>query len=264
MRILLSLLLWFCLPSLVAAQSIWRMPYQPNQIVLETVLPTYDTDRFEGLTGAAYLTGTWSANDNIEAVAELPVARAQTPGQSGTVLGSPYVGLGLVSSEMPLMLEVGARLPLGTDNALAREAATEVTEPGRTRAFLLNERGVSALGNMSVYLSRRTSFRFRAGLVYGASEEADGSIDKNLRFRYAAQWWRIGDRFGAGFTFTGVAELNDRGSYGSNSLHHLGTSLFVRVGPAHVGVVGGLALDSALRDIAPGFVGLTLSTSYDS
>lgn len=260
MRLIFPLCILLLMPLTVAAQSVWRVPYQPNHVVLETVAPTYEADRFEGLTGAAFLTATGSITENIEAIAEVPFARAVTSGATTTTLGNPYVGIGLSSTRRPLLVEIGGRLPLASNN-VAREATMQTADPGRTAAFGRNERSASLLTNYSFFLSRRTSLRLRAGAVLAAFDTPSGNAETDFRVRYSAQWWRLGDRFGLGLTVTGRAVLSDAGSLGDTSLHHVGTTALVRLGPAHVGVLAGLSLDTVVRDVAPGFLGLTVSTS---
>ena len=262
MRLVLPLLLWMLLPVTLLGQSLWRVPYQPSQVVLETIVPQYETDQFEGGTGAAFLTGTFMLSSNLEGVVELPLARATAPSTSSTALGNPYVGVGIASTTMPFLVEVGARLPLGGDT-VAREAVTGITDPGRTSAFGRNERSASALVNVGLFLWPNTSLRLRGGGSYAIFDKPAGDIDRDVRLHYGAQLWRNGEFLIIGLTFTGTAIPWDAGSYGANSRHHLGATTLLDVDPIAVGPLVGVSLDTVVRDVAPYFVGLTLSINYN-
>ena len=257
----LPLLLWCLLPAIAPGQSLWRIPYQPNQVVLETVVPQYETDRFEGGTGAAFLTGTYSLSSHIEGVVELPLSHATAPSTSSTALGNPYVGLGIASTTLPILVEVGARLPLG-DDSIAREAATGITDPGRTAAFGRNERSLSALLNVGIFLWPNTSLRLRGGSTYAIFDDAADAIDRDVRLHYGAQLWRQGEPLTIGLTFTGVGVPSDAGSFAANSRHHLGATVLLDFDSIALGPFIGVSLDKTVRDVAPYFVGLTLSLSH--
>ncbi|PSQ96515.1 MAG: hypothetical protein BRD53_03875, partial [Bacteroidetes bacterium SW_7_64_58] len=102
-----SLLLAVLLGSVLApvqAQTIWSRPYEPNQIALEAFVPELPNDDASGRSGATFLTVTRSLSENIELMAELPVARYAADNSSAAAVGTPYVGVGRSSTSAPVLL----------------------------------------------------------------------------------------------------------------------------------------------------------------
>lgn len=251
-----------------AAQTIWTRPYEPTQVGVEVFAPQFENDDVAVASGAAYLTATYSLNDNLELVGELPAARYVADTDAGRVsestLGNPYLGLGLSSASIPLLVELGARLPLASDNLAATTGS--LTDVGRTDAFTPDETLLSLFLNYRFPLfGRQTSLRLRPGLTYAEfpRTNADGTdgTEQDLRFNYHAQLWREGDTVLLGLALTGRAVLTTPGTFGTNSIHHLNASAILDFETVQPGLVVGLSLDNVVRDTAPLFFGLTLSTS---
>lgn len=260
MRIFTAVFLFFGLLAVPAdGQTIWSRPYEPNQIVVEAVVPDPPDDA-SLLSGATFLTGTVSLSDNIELAAELPVARYGSTADgiaSSSALGNPYLGFGFSSASFPLLVQVGARLPLAPTNAAARLGTT--TDMGRTSAFHPEELVLSTLLNGRLRIGRNSTFRVRTGIEYGSRPGAGSGTDRDWRMLYEGQFWRQGDRLITGFSVTGRAALSKpRGTQ-----HHAALSVMANWRRVQPGLVVGTALNDLFRegDVAP-FVGLTLSVSY--
>jgi len=260
-----------CLVLLLAAvagctygQSIWPRPYEPNQVAVEWVAPTFENDAISALTSATFVTATTSLSSNVELVAELPVAyySADSTGASlsTSALGNPYLGVGLSSTSRPFLLELGVRLPLAPDNAATTAGA--FTDPGRSDAFRHDERSVSALLNWRFPLGRRTSFRLRSGPSLAAFPDGTGGTDREFRLHYSGQLWRDGDRLIVGLTGTGRLNLSRSGSFPTKAQHHLAASVMANFDRVQPGVLLGYALDPDTQDAASFLVGVTVSVSY--
>ncbi|MFB6278879.1 MAG: hypothetical protein ABEK75_05200, partial [Salinibacter sp.] len=195
-----------CAPA--PAQTIWSRPYQPNQIAVETLVPERPAATTSVGSGALFLTLTRSLNNNVELVTELPVARNGGTGSSTTVVGNPYVGLGLSSGTLPLLLELGVRIPAVPTNAA--QAVGRQADLGRTAAFRDESISGSALLNGRVPLGRNTSLRLRVGLTYGsASADSASTNEQRWGIPYSAQLWQEGERFWTGLSIVGRPTLTD-------------------------------------------------------
>ena len=104
----------------LAAQSLWLGPDR-RVILLEVFHPTFTGSALEFPSFAAYLTGRLAVSEDLALQVELPVAHAKLTAiladLSETGIGSPYVGLVLRRPGSRAWGEVGARIPISTDNA---------------------------------------------------------------------------------------------------------------------------------------------------
>lgn len=259
MRIFL-LLLVFALSALPAeGQTIWSRPYEPNQFAVEVIAPDAPGDA-SALSGATFVTGTFSINNNIEFAAELPMARygATADGVSSrTALGNPYVGFGFSSTTLPVLVQVGARLPVAPSNAATRLG--EAADVGRTPAFRPEEFAPSLLLNGRLSIGRNSTLRLRTGAQYASRPRTGGGTDRDWRLLYESQIWREGDRLLTGFSVAGQATLTKpRGTR-----HHAAISIMGNWRRVQPGLVTGMSMNDLFLDgdFSP-FVGLTLSITY--
>lgn len=246
-----------CLPA--TGQTLWSRPYQPNQITVETIVPDAEGAAF--FSGATFITGTASLSENIELMAELPIAQFQPSGNgaSTSTIGNPYVGLGLSSTATPVLLEVGARIPAASSNRAAGIGAA--TDIGRTSAFVPDEFSLSALLNGRYSLGRQSSIRLRTGFAYGSRPSPSGSDARRTRWQmhYEAQIWRESTPLLTGLSLLGRHRLDSPGT----SEHLLSLSVMADWSRLQPGVFAGASLNDLFQEgtISP-LVGLTLSISY--
>lgn len=248
----------------VDAQTVWTRPYQHNQVSVELIGPQFENDGIDPTSGAAYLSATRSLTDNIELVAELPVARLDSAGTSESVIGNPYIGVGFSGSRTPFLIELGLRFPVLDDPGAAAFAGS-FTDVARTRAFQFDETLISGLANWRVRLGQASSLRLRGGAVYAEfPNRVDGRrrVEQDVRLKYNAQYWYEGDRTILGLTLAGQGTLTAPGGYGSKSRHWLVGTIIGDFDVVRPGLLIGVSLDEIVRDTAPIFIGLTLSTSY--
>ena len=260
----LCAILWAALAGPAAAQTVWTRPYQNNQISVEAITPAFKDDAIAWTSGAAYLSGTFSLNENVELVGELPVARIDSGGVTESVIGNPYVGVGLSGTRTPFLFELGARLPLLDDPGPAAGAGS-FTDVARTRAFQPDETVLSALANWRFEIDRATSLRVRAGGVYAAFPNVVNGrqrTERDVRLTYNAQLWHEGNRTTLGLTFAGKGTLTAPGSYGQKSRHWFAGTVIGNFDVVRPGLLVGVSVDSEVRDVAALFFGLTLSTTY--
>jgi hypothetical protein len=258
--VLLTLLLGLC-PLLADAQTLWSRPYEPNQVTVEALVP--DAADGAGLpTGATFVTATASITENIELSTELPIAHyrpASGGGGSATALGNPFVGLGFSSTRVPLLFQLGARIPNAPSNA-----ATPIgsgTDVGRSPAFVPDEFSLTGLLNGRREIGQQSTARARVGLGYASrpSPLPAGDRRRDWRMHYDLQFWQERGWLLTGLTLTGRALLTSPGT----TQHHATLSVmgdWTRVQP---GLLVGTSLNDLVQDgtFVP-FGGLTLSVSY--
>jgi hypothetical protein len=253
--------------SSASAQTVWPPPYRPNQISVEGVAPVFSDESVAFPSGGGYLTLTRSITENVELVGELPAARYAADTDSGSVsqttLGNPYLGLGLTSRDVPLLVEVGVRLPVASGNAAA--LAGRLSDAGRTQAFLPETELLSGFANTRLEFGDDSSLRLRAGLSLSAFSTffATGSTkEREANAHYQGQYWSEGDRFITGLGFVGRTRIFGKDPYGSRSQHHVVASFIANTPGVRPGVFIGIPVEESTRDVAPVFFGVTLSTSY--
>lgn len=260
MRVLLTACLLGLLALPVQAQTLWSRPYEPNQLAIEVLVPEAGDDA-SALTGATFVTGTVSLSENVELAAELPVARyrpSATGARTSTALGNPFVGVGLSSTRIPLLFQLGARLPV----ADANRATTigQATDVGRTPAFHPEEFALSGLANGRLEVGRYSTLRVRTGLEFGSRPAPTGTDRRqSWRILYDAQLWREGDRLITGLSVTGRTRLSRPGT----SAHHALLSVMGNWNVVQPGLLAGTSLNDLFRrGTWTPIVGLTLSVSY--
>lgn len=260
MRVLLLALTLSLFSAPVAGQSIWTKPYEPNQVAVETIIPDAAPDE-SALSGATFVSATASLSENVELGAELPVAQYRpSSGASTSALGNPFVGLGMSSTNVPVLVQVGLRIPVAPANrATSFGMASDI---GRTTAFQPEAVSFSTLFNGRRDLGRTASLRVRTGIEFSSRPPQTSGAETRIqswRLYYDAQLWRDGDRVLTGLSFTGRALLNSPGLTSHNvALSFMGN--WNRIQPGLL--VGTSVNDLFLRGELTPFVGLTLSISY--
>lgn len=261
MRVFALALLFGMLVVPADGQTIWSRPYEPNQVTVEAIVPDASDDA-SVLSGASFLTGTLSVNDNVELAAELPLARygaSSNNASSASAVGNPYLGFGLSSQRIPFLFQIGARIPAAPSNAAA--AIGETANIGRTSAFNPDEFTLSGLLNGRFSIGRHTSLRLRTGLGYASSPPPDTTSGRNQDWRmyYDAQIWGEGDRLITGLSVTGRATLTTPG----DTQHHAVLSLMGNWHRVQPGLVAGTSLNDLFQAGAfVPFAGFTLSINY--
>ncbi|MFO8099956.1 MAG: hypothetical protein R6T83_10110 [Salinibacter sp.] len=267
MRTLVTVVLFLGLVGFSAkAQTIWSRPYVPNQVVVEAIVPDAPSDA-GWLSGATFVTGTASLSENIEVAGELPVARYDgSNGRASTALGNPYVGLGVSSTTVPVLLEVGARLPVASSERAGRIG--QAADMGRLAAFRPEEFSLSALANTRLAVGRTTSLRLRAGGTYASfsipapSDGGTAASDSSAtawRLQYDAQLWHEGEQTITGLSVTGRAVISSP----RRTQHHIALSVMPNWARVQPGLMVGTSANDLLGNgtLTP-FAGLTLSLSH--
>jgi len=248
-----------CAPA--PAQTIWSRPYEPNQMAVEVFVPELPNDEASFPSGATFLTATRSFTDNVELAVEVPMARYTSDGTSASAVGNPYVGLGLSSTRLPLLVELGARIPAVPTNAA--QTVGQRTDLGRSAAFRDETISLSGLLNGRVALGRHISLRLRTGLTYTSAQTDSTDGAHYWTVPYSAQIWREGNRFVTGFSVVGRPASNTAPNH-HDALHRAVLSVMLDGDQLQPGLVLGTGLAPLFTDGRVVLVGgLTLSFSYD-
>lgn len=242
------------------AQTIWSKPYEPNQIAVETFVPD-GAEEASVLSGATFVSATASLSENVELAAEVPFAQYDpSTGPSSSAIGNPFLGLGLSSTTVPLLVQLGTRLPVAPANSATRLG--QATDVGRTTAFQPEELAFSALLNGRGELSRNSTLRLRSGVEFSSRPSQSAETNNRIqhwRLYYDAQLWREGDRLLTGLSFGGRALLTSPGTV----RHHAAFSFMGNWNRVQPGLFLGTSVnDLVLRGQFSPLVGLTLSVSY--
>jgi hypothetical protein len=256
MRVLVVVLLFGVLVGPAEGQTIWSRPYEPNQLAVEAIVP--EAENASVLSGATFFSGSLSLNDNVELAAELPVARYDPTADGAsttTAIGNPYVGLGFSSTRIPLLFQLGARIPTAPSNVASRLG--ESGDVGRVPAFRPEEFSLTGLLNGRLPLARNSTLRLRAGLGYAS--RPDGPTNRDWRLHYDVQVWREGERLVTGLSVTGRALLTRPGT----TQHHAALSVMTNWTRVQPGLVVGTSLNDLVQNEAfTPFAGVTLSVTY--
>ena len=260
-----ALLIAACLAALcppASGQTVFSRPYQPNQIAVEAIVPGVPNADPSFPSGATFLTVTRSLSENIELMAELPVARYAADDSSAAAVGNPYVGVGLSSTSAPVLLELGARIPAVPSNQAL--VAGRHADLGRTAAFRDEAFSGSALLNGRFEVGRRTTLRLRVGLTYASVPvDTTNSNEDDWRLPYSAQLWRDGEQWMTGLSIVGRPALADSAPDVGRSTHRAIFSLMLDGDRVQPGLLVGAGLDPLVNDgeLVP-VGGVTLSISY--
>ncbi|MFB6273291.1 MAG: hypothetical protein ABEL51_10405, partial [Salinibacter sp.] len=239
-----------CHPAV--GQTVFSRPYEPNQIVVEAVVPELPNQDSSFPSGATFLTATRSLNDNVQLAAELPLAHYAQGGTSASAVGNPYVGVGLSSTRIPLLIELGVRLPTVPSNqapVVGRRA-----DLGRTAAFRDEAVSLSGLLNTRLALSRATSLRLRAGLTYASVDTDRTNHAAHWEVPYSAQLWWERPRLLTGLSFVGRPSINEAPDAG-RARHRAVLSVMRNGDRFQPGLMLGTGLDPLFEDGQIVFVG---------
>jgi hypothetical protein len=253
--------------SSASAQTVWPPPYRANQISVEGVASDFADGSVAFPSGSGYLTITHSITENVELVGELPAGRyaadTDSSSVSQTTLGNPYLGIGLTSTDVPVLIELGVRLPLASDNLAAR--AGRLSSAGRTQAFVPETELIGGFANTRLQIGEDSSLRLRAGLALSAFSTffvTSSDKQREVNAHYQAQYWSEGDRFITGLSFAGRTQVLAEDAYGFDRQHYVVGSFIANTPGVRPGVFVGIPIEASIRDVAPFFFGVTLSTSY--
>lgn len=220
------------------------------------------------MTGAGVLGGSYLVSDRTTLVAEVPVAqyRAEIGDDDPasieeTALGNPYLGLGVSSTRVPLLAELGIRLPLAPDSNAATFAGV-ASDLDRSEAFAPQLFAAQVLLNTRWELSRETSVRLRGGpLLTTPTQDADGTTE--LFVRYSLQGWHEGDRYVLGIGLTGRAHVTESDlRLADRTVHQLGATLIFNFSRIQPGLLLRTPLNGPGSDAVGLVLGFTLSASF--
>jgi hypothetical protein len=255
------------LPTLAIPAAGQTSPLLPVQlergISLEMAHPSFRELDVSAATSVWHLGGSLPLLvPGLRAVVDLPVAYAALDGATGefaessTVFGNPYLGVEFDVRSF-LVLEAGIRAPLTTADAESyADVVGFLADVSRGEAFLEDAFPV-ALGVRAEHRVRPDlSFSARLGMVqaFYTGDDDDMSSMTFVDYGVGSTWTGGAARVGAGLAGRWDASA-DEGKFGENSLHQLGVTADLALGPVRPGLSFRLPLDQDHRDILRASVG---------
>jgi len=254
------------LPNLAPAVAGQTSPLLPPQvergISVEVAHPSFRELDTAAATSVWHLGGSLPLLSGLRAVVDVPVAYAAfdgVPGEftgSSTVLGNPYLGVEYAVRPF-LVLEGGIRAPLTTADAESyADVVGFLADVSRGEAFLENAFPVALGARMEHRVRPDVSLGARVGTVqafYTGDDEEMSSMTL-VDYGVGTSWTRGAARIGAGLAGRWDASA-DEGTFGENSLHQLGLTADLALGPVRPGLSLRLPLDQDHRDVLKASVG---------
>jgi hypothetical protein len=254
------------LPSLAVPAAGQTSPLLPPQlergISVEVAHPSFRELDVTPATSVWHLGGALPLLPGLRAVIDVPVAYASFDGGLGefagssTVLGNPYLGVEYAVRPF-LILEGGFRAPFTTADAESyADVVGFLADVSRGEACLDDAFPV-ALGARLEHRARPDlSFTARVGTVqaFYTGDDDDLSSLTFVDYGVGGSWTRGAARIGAGLSGRWDASA-DEGKFGENSLHQLGITADMALGPVRPGLSLRLPLDEDHRDVLKASVG---------
>jgi hypothetical protein len=254
------------LPSLAlpaAGQSSPLLPPLPDRgISVEMAHPSFRDLDMTPATSVWHLGGSFSLPMGLRIVVDVPVAYAAFEGELGelagssTVLGNPYLGVEY-AVRPSLVLEGGIRAPITTADAESyADVVGFLADASRGEAFLEDAFPVALAARLEHRLRPDLSLTARLGTVqaFYTGDDEDTNSMTLVDYGIGSSWTRGTARVGAGLAGRWDASA-DEGKFGENSLHQLGITADMALGPVRPGLSLRLPLDQDHRDILKTSVG---------
>ena len=236
---------------------------------VEWLKPVFD-DGVEAsfLTSSLSISGQTTVTDRLMIVGELPLSHAQTEtvnafgetqSLSSTTVGNPYLGIELWGHSMPFFLELGMRVPAVDDPAFFTSAVGTLTDLNQIGTYAVDRVPIRLVGNYQyTHPSSNVSVRLRGGseTFFPAGKNATGS----MVLTYGVQGWYHGTPLTVGLGATGRWGVTqpDAG-FRESTLHQFSATLQGTVGHFQPGLLVRIPVDTALREVFPVIVGITMS-----
>ncbi|TVP42074.1 MAG: hypothetical protein EA350_17660 [Gemmatimonadales bacterium] len=254
-------------PTLAMPAAGQTSPLLPMQVErgfsVEVAHPSFKELEMTAATSVWHLGGSLPLLvPGLRAVIDVPVAYAALDGALGelsgssTVLGNPYLGVEY-SLRSFLVLEGGIRAPLTTADAESyADVVGFLADVSRGEAFLEDVFPVALGARVEHRIRPDLSLTARLGTVqaFYTGDDEDLSSTTFVDYGVGTNWTRGAARVGAGVGGRWDAST-DEGKFGENSLHQLGITADVALGPVRPGLSLRVPLDQDHRDILKASVG---------
>ena len=180
------------------AQSIWLPRDQERGLLLEVLHTRMEFYDMDSPMGCLYLGGRVALRPTVALVAEVPYIRTDawrrtTSGflvtYKGESVGNPYLGIELRPSASDFFLELGARVPLMSEDEPDAELVGRLADQGRFDAFAASTLPIHLVFNIRHVTDAGLLTRLRFGPVLAIPTENEGFQDIELHAEFG---WQVG------------------------------------------------------------------------
>jgi hypothetical protein len=266
-----------------ASQSFWLDTGRDASLALEVLKPSFDAEmlgpetKVSFLTSATFLSARAPLSPRVRIAFDLPIAhyrfRASYQGhafdESDTAIGNPYLGLEHTARSVPLMTEIGVRLPLApkTNGAVGVGALTDFD---RLEAFMPENATISLAANYFHENADGLRFRARVGpsvaLYTGRRVEYAGRHYPDaaeLFLNYAAKVWYRTPQAELGTGLSGRTWVSEASSLTEDRFwHHFGLWASAHLGRVSPGVHFRLPLNQDVQEVVNFVVGVNAVVQF--
>lgn len=155
------------IPRIAASQSLWDSPSETRSVAVEfRHVSLKQIDNLSTLSGAWYLRGKFGSSEKSWIVVELPIARYAPANREGiTAFGNLYFGIEKKIRSLPMLTEIGIRLPTAESDKIDASLLGMAADPARIGAFAPDVITISTLVNLIAGENLGFFFRARGGVL---------------------------------------------------------------------------------------------------
>lgn len=265
-RLVLTLALALVLAAPARAQSVWLDREPRPSVLAEVYFPSFDG------ADSHFPTWTWFAATRLPIgrttsfVAELPYVRWEfgsgLTNSSDASIGNPYLGVEIAPHPTGPRFEIGARVPLMSDDNLTSFLVGYLTDVERQEAFVPHVVAMRLGMHYHHAADEGSRVAYDLRLVPSAWITTDDSFlaDNEVFIGYGGTVRYEGEHVRAGGGFTGRWNAtNGGGDFGASSFHQLDLAADFLRGPVRPGIQLKVPLDADLTSFIDTTVGVSLT-----
>lgn len=253
-------------PASLSAQSIWLDRSADKTVGLEVLIPNFKDE--DGVSGwAAFLSLRAPLSNQLHFVGEMPFAHGSFESRSIFIdsgsqnsIGNPYFGIEIGRQGSPVFGEIGARVPLASEDKFGATLVGLVTDFDRLEAFAPKMLPLTAMLNYHHKEASGFAIRLRGGPSFLINTDKDEFEDgSELFIGYSAQAGYESEQVSILGGVTGRANMTEENAdFGERSVHQLGFNASVGLGNVRPGIHFRLPLDDDLKDSMDFVMGFNL------
>jgi len=206
-----------------------------HTVSLEMLRPSLEGVDAKFLSAAFFLSGRMLVADHVAIVGELPYVSHKSTQMgtdfngfeilqefSSTTIGDPYVGLETRAESSPIFAELGARIPLASEDEVEAVLTGFVADVVRQDAFLPKVVSINAAFNLREVTPSKIAYRLRLSPVLAIPSKDATFEDPEVFAVYSFQIGYHGPLARVGGGMSGRALMTDNGgNLGDRTLNQL-------------------------------------------
>ena len=254
------------------ANSMWIERSGERSFGLEIALPDYEKVSVFELSGQIYqLSYDGPINDRVQLLFELPIVNGEAEARYGrykeseseTMIGNPYIGLDFTSRNRNLSTEVGARLPLASDDDEIAWAMGALGDMERLDAYIPD---CYSLGARVKYQIKKNggpfACRLQAGPVFLFNSDQYFEDDNELFLNYGGFIGVASENGAIMAGMTGYMLISESGlDFDERTTHYAGVTAGVNVENVQLGLYFKTPLDDEVEKLLDDVIGFYVTWS---